>query len=171
MISNIFFSVLMMLVCTTTGCVTEDDPSGPSLKVGDMLPDFSVELTDGTIVSNSSLRGKIGVIVFFNTDCGDCRKELPVIQQLWETYKDDSEVVIAPISRAESASHVQAYWNENGLTMPYSPQDTKEVYQLFASSVIPRIYISNPSGVITAAYDDADMPTLATLEAAIQEAK
>lgn len=157
----------MLFVCTTQGCVTDDDPKGTALTVGESLPKFSVTLTDGTIVSDATLTGKIGVIVFFNTGCGDCRRELPVIQQLWEIYKDNPQIVIAPIAREESLESISTYWDQNGLTMPFSPQDNKDVYLLFAPSVIPRIFITDPRGVIRFTSDDSDMPSLDALEKVI----
>ena len=164
---KLLFGFLMMIVCTTTGCVSEDEPQGPSLSVGATLPDFSVVMNDGNIVSSSSLKGHIPVIVFFNTGCSDCRKELPVIQSLWNEYKDDSQVIIIPISREESEAEVLSYWKENGLTMPFSAQETRDVYSLFAPSVIPRIYMADKSGVITATYDDSNMPTIEELKSSL----
>lgn len=154
----------MLLVCTTQGCINDDEPKdGPTLTVGDHLPEFSVTLNNGEIISPQTLEGKISVIVFFNTGCGDCRQELPVIQQLWNQYKDDSEVVIALIAREETEPEIEAYWNENNLTMPFSPQENRNVYSLFAPSVIPRVYISNQELIITASYGDTDMPSLERL--------
>lgn len=160
----------MMFVCTTSGCISDEDPKGPSLNVGDPLPQFSVKMNTGEVVSTETLKGKIPVIVFFNTDCSDCRKELPVIQQLWETYKENPEVKIAVIAREEKEEEIQKYWDENGFTMPFSPQENKDVYHLFAPSIIPRIYISTKSGIVTSTYDDSDMPTFHTLVSAIERA-
>ena len=160
---KIIYTFLMLFVCTSTGCVTDDDPKGPSLQVGDPLPQFSVTLNNGVEISTANLKGKVPVIVFFNTGCSDCRQELPVIQQLWDNYKENSNVVIAVIAREETKEEIQKYWAENGLSMPFSPQDNKEVYNLFAPSVIPRIYIADKSGIITATFDDSGMPSLETL--------
>lgn len=154
----------MLFVCTTQGCINDDEPKdGVTLTAGDKLPQFSVTLNNGAIVSTSSLSGKPGVIVFFNTDCGDCRRELPVIQQLWDLYMDNSEVNITLIAREESEQHILNYWNENGFTMPFSPQENRDVYSLFAPNIIPRVYVYNAEGIITAAYGDKDMPTLQDL--------
>ena len=165
---KLIYFFLMAFVCTSTGCVSEDDPQGVALQTGDRLPEFSVELNNGQTVSTSSLRGKTGVIVFFNTGCRDCREELPVIQQLWDEYKDNERVVIAVIAREESEEEIAAYWQENNLTMPYSPQENKDVYLLFAPSVIPRIFISNSENIITFTSDDSDMPSLSRLKEEIE---
>lgn len=161
----------MMFVCTSTGCVTDDDPKGPSLSVGEPLPQFSVAMNNGEIFSTTSLAGKIPVIVFFNTGCSDCRKELPVIQQLWEKYQDSTEVVILPIAREETEEEILQYWNENNLSMPFSPQDNKEIYNLFAPSVIPRIYIADKSGKIIYSFDDSYLPSLEELISDIESVK
>lgn len=160
---KILYGLLMMFVCTTAGCVTDNEPEGPSLQVGDPLPQFNITMNNGEVISTTSLIGKVSVIVFFNTDCSDCRKELPVIQELYDYYKGVTEVKIVAIAREEVAPEIEKYWEENGLTMPFSPQKTREIYSLFAPSIIPRIYISNTSGVITATFDDSDMPTFDAL--------
>lgn len=154
----------MMLVCTTTGCVTENEPDGLSLNPGDPLPQFVVEMNDGESISTESLKGKVPVIVFFNTGCSDCRQELPVINNLFLKYKDDIRVKIVPIAREESADEIKEYWASNGLSMPWSAQENRDIYSLFAPSIIPRIYIADPQGIIRFAYDDASLPSVDTLE-------
>jgi hypothetical protein len=47
--------------------------------------------------------------------------------------------------------------------MPYSPQADRSVFQLFAYTGIPRIYISSPDGVVRYVHDDMDMPSFLTL--------
>lgn len=153
----------MMFVCTASGCVSEDEPQGPSLSVGDSLPQFSVVMNDSEVITTNSLKGKIAVIVFFNTGCSDCRKELPVIQKLWEEYKDNPDVKIVPIAREESSTEILEYWKEHDLSLPFSSQENREVYNLFAPSVIPRIYVADAKGEIMAAYGDTDMPSLSDL--------
>ncbi|MCH5230514.1 MAG: TlpA family protein disulfide reductase [Muribaculaceae bacterium] len=170
MFSKLIIPFLILMVCTTQGCINDNEPTGPSLSVGEALPEFSVEMNDGSRISTSDLLGKVGVIVFFNTDCRDCREELPVINRLWEHFKDDPAIMIVAIAREESASQIEEYWEENGLSMPWSAQENRNVYSLFAPSVIPRIYISSPAGIVTATFDDTNMPTFSILIDAVNEA-
>ena len=171
MITKIILAFFMLIGCMNQACINEDDPQGIALSKGDSLPDFSVTLSTGETVSNKTLRGKIPVIVFFNTGCPDCREELPVIQKLWENYQNNPQVAVLAISREEEASSIMSYWISNNFTIPWSAQETKEVYSLFAPSIIPRIYISDLSGKIVFSSTDVNMPNAETLISEIESAR
>ena len=100
------------------------------------------------------------MIVFFNTGCIDCQKELPVVQAVYDRCRIDyPDVEVICISRNEGKESIEKYWRENGLSIPYSAQDDNRVYSLFASSVIPRIYIYSPDLRITAVFTDSPLAT------------
>lgn len=149
------------------GCVTETDEPAASLVPGSEVPQFEVMLSDGSSWSTMSLRG-VGVIAFFNTGCADCRRELPELQRAYEACCERAEFVC--IAREESGEEIAAYWEAEGLTLPYSPQSDRAVYSLFASSGIPRIYVVAPSGRIHAVFSDASPSTAAEIEAAVDAA-
>jgi len=144
-----------------------EETEGNNLSIGDALPDFAVTMTDGTSVSTSDLIGHPSVIVFFSTTCPDCQKELPEIQRLWNSI-DRTLVPILLISRAQKKSEIDKYWQANGLSMTYSPQADRTVYSLFATSLIPRIYISDSKGIIRYIHTDEVLPTCETLQEEIE---
>lgn len=117
------------------------------IKVGDTLPLFSVTLNDGSTFTTATHDGRGYVIVFFSTLCNDCRRELPVIDSLYRhgNYADDHVVCIG---RGESADVVDAFWNEQQLSLPYSPQPDRKIYSLFASSGVPRVYTADAHGIV-----------------------
>lgn len=139
---------LAVTVLATAGCITDSDYTR-SLGPGDMLPEFTVVTSDGDTVTTASLAGTVSVITFFNTSCRDCQRELPKLQQAMMEHPD---VRFLCIAREESAESIAAYWADHSFTLPYSPQSGRQVYSLFASSIIPRIYVVSPDLVITAAY-------------------
>lgn len=136
------------------GCIKDDLPEEHSLAIGDRVPVFSVTMSDGSTFRSSELRGKRGMIVFFNTECLDCRRELTKIQQAYDRVKDDPAYKVICIAREEDEEEIAAYWRENGLTLPYSPQSDRKVYNLFATVSIPRVYLTDRDSVIEAVYDD-----------------
>ncbi len=150
-----------MMACLLTACVTDSETEDVSLGVGDPCPEFSVTLSDGRQVSTASLRGKQTLILFFNTECGDCRREIPVVQQAYERLTADlgTQPQFLCIARSEGEASVSRFWGDNALTMPVAPQSDASVYHLFASIGIPRIYIISPEGIITATWSDNPMAT------------
>lgn len=141
-------------------CISEDEPEATSLSPGDKCPEFTLKMNDGSTVATSDLKGEKSIIVFFNTSCSDCRKELPEIQKVYDRITAEKlNVHLLCISRAEGAESIAGFWKENNLTLPYSAQEDRTVYNLFASSVIPRIYILSPDLIITHSWSDNPMPT------------
>jgi len=144
----------MLLYLTCVGCssiIDDNDEVIEHVQVGDKVPSFSVSVTDGSetrTFSTSQLTGET-VIVFFNTWCSDCQRELPLLNDYYLQHKDDSGFQMIAISRAEGADAVSQFWSEHSLQIPYSAQDDRRIYDLFASSVIPRIYFVSPQGIIT----------------------
>lgn len=147
-----------------------DPDEGANLQVGDALPSFVVTMSDGTSVATSDLMGHPSVIVFFSTSCPDCQKELPEIQHLWDAT-DRTSVPILLIARAQEKADIERYWQTEGFSMIYSPQSDRSIYNLFATSRIPRIYISDCKGIIRYIHTDEVLPTCEVLQEEIRKIK
>lgn len=131
-----------------TGCIN-DNPEVWSLNVGDRLPAFSVVTSTGEIVSDSSFSDSKGAIIFFSTVCGDCKRELPLIDRQYRRLRSLPEMehfLLICISRGEDSGTVMKFWEDYGLEMPVAVADAG-VYYLFASSGVPRMYVVG-SGLI-----------------------
>ena len=162
---KLFFWLGLLLV---SSCVNDNEPAGGNISLHDKLPQFSVVMNTGETFNTQNLMGKISLIMFFNTNCPDCQKELPVIQELWEIYAEDDNVAIIPISREEGEEEILEYWTENNLSLPFSPQENRDIYSLFAKSIIPRIYISDRNATVVFMSGDENMPSLGKLTATIE---
>lgn len=145
------------------GMCIQDDSEVFSLKPGDSLPEFSVQDNKGNIVSTATLHNKVGVIVFINTSCPDCRKELPEVEKAYQQFIGNEAVRFIAISRSQGYESLTEYWINNELTIPYSAQDDDSVFKKFASQNIPRIYIASSEGIIIFTSDDSSIVTAETL--------
>ena len=163
---NVIKTIGWALLFLLTACVTDgDEPlTGQELVVGDRIPDFEVVMNDGRRVSDEDLLGNVSLIAFFHTACKDCQQELPMLQRFYEAYP---RYPLICISREEGADSVSAYWTKEGFTMPYSAQDDRTVYQLFARQVVPRIYVVDAEGVIRYIYTDNPLVSFEELEKAV----
>ncbi len=190
-VSILPLSVLVM----ASGCINDEPIDSWSLQPGVTLPSFSVTVLnpDSTdegdaaeagfqIITDRSFEGKTGYIVFFSTKCSDCRRELPLLEESYNSpvdkpvapassgsltsseprssaFKSDGadsfggsgSLVLICISRDDSREEVEAFWKEYGLTMPVAIDRDGEVYSKFASSGVPRLYVT-ASTTITAVY-------------------
>lgn len=151
--------------CLLTACLSEDDSDREtgSLKAGDAVPAFTVVMSDGKELSSAEWRGEVVLILFFNTRCQDCQQELPVIQRIYEEY--GSRIRLLGISRKDGLASVMNYWQAFGLTFPFSPQEGREVYALFAQSRIPRVYLVDRTLTIRKVYADSPLATYEDLSA------
>ena len=136
-------TLFIALIVCLAGCVGEKEEPEWYLRPGDALPQFEVTTIDGRTVSSADSYNAPMVIVFFNTTCPDCRRELPVFQKQYEenlNLPETEQSIYICISREEGAADVERYWTENNLTLPVSPQPDRRIYSLFASIGIPRIF-------------------------------
>lgn len=159
---------LLTAVLSLTSCIKEK-PDGADLTVGDRIPDFTVEVSDGTSLTGAQLRDGVSCIVFFTTICPDCRETLPHVQRLYDEYADKG-VRFAIISREDGYESVSTYWMEQGFTMPYSAQSDRTVYELFARTRVPRVYICRHGEIKQIFTDQPSNPSYEALKAALEGA-
>ena len=122
-------------------------------------------MNDGTTVTGASLRKGVSIVMFFHTGCPDCQNTLPSVQQIYDEYSNEVSFVL--ISREQGNDEVKPYWDSKGYTMPYSAQTSRNVYNLFATTRVPRVYICK-DGIIKFMYDDDPIPSYSDLKGNLQ---
>ena len=97
----------------------EPDSVGYIVRVGDIAPEFEMELTDGQKVKLSSLRGKVVMLQFTASWCGVCRKEMPFIESdIWQKHKANPNFALYGVDRDEPIETVKAFAEKTGVTYP-----------------------------------------------------
>lgn len=174
--------LLIFLPTALIQCESIETPAVTEKTVpGDQLPSFAIQLSIadtldwrygiGTTFDTAKLQDKVGIIVFFHTSCKDCKRWLPVIQSAYDIIKNDMSVSLVCISRAEQEAEICDYFNSNELSLPYSPQSDRRIYELFATSGIPRIYVADTKGIVRNVFTDRDTPNLTELMNAIDNCR
>ena len=143
------------MLTVLSSCI-KDRQTANDLVRGNRIPDFTIYDNDGSTVSGESLRKGVSCIVFFYTGCPDCQKTFPAVQRIYDEYSVHG-VSFALVSREETDETISPYWQSNGYTMPYSAQSDRRVYELFAKTRVPRVYICK-DGVIKHIFTDIPAP-------------
>ena len=85
------------------------------LKVGEAVPQWTLESIDGTMVSLADLRGKIVLIDFFYKSCGPCIAAMPGLQRLHEKYQDKGFAMVG-IDPYDNPEDVSELLNKRGIS-------------------------------------------------------
>ncbi|MBA1334789.1 MAG: hypothetical protein HPY66_0409 [Firmicutes bacterium] len=118
---------------------------------GDKAYDFKLEDLEGNVVSLSDYKGKTVIVTFWQTTCSWCRKELPLFNKLYETYKDGDLVVLA-VNIAEDKAKVAQVAKDEGFTFPVLLDGQAEVAKKYLISALPTSFIINGKGIISAVH-------------------
>lgn len=103
------------------------------VKVGDVAPDFTLSLTDGTEFTLSKNRGKVVMLQFTASWCGVCRKEMPFIERdIWLPNKDNKDFVLLGIDREEPLEDVKKFAESTGITYPMALDSKADVFASYA---------------------------------------
>lgn len=121
------------------------------VKVGDMAPDFEMDLPNGKKVKLSSLRGKVVMLQFTASWCGVCRKEMPHIEsEIWQRHKNNPNFALYGIDREEPAETVLKFAKATGVTYSIGLDPKGDIFTTYAEKEagITRNIIINKSGKI-----------------------
>ena len=139
---------MTMLAMLVLGVKAQDN-NDDIVKVGEMMPSFSIVSDNGTKINSAELKGKVVLINFFATWCPPCQKELASVQQtLWPKYKDNNKFVMLVIGREHSDKELATYNEKKGFTFPLYPDKSRAIFGAFAKSLIPRSYLIGKDGKV-----------------------
>ncbi len=139
-------------ITLTSALITGEDISTAQLKLGDVMYDFTVSKLDGTEFTLSEVlkEKKLVMLNFWYSTCGPCVSEFPIISDVYETYKDDVEIVaLNNLIMDQTVENVKAFQNTTNLpfvvaTCPSSWSNT------FSISGYPTSVFVDRYGVICA---------------------
>ncbi len=105
------------------------------LSIGDVAPDFLVELSGGGTFRMSEHDDEIVLINFWATWCGPCVGEMPAFERLKDLGYSD--VSILAINAGEGKSVVDSFVRSEGYTFPIGYDEFRKVGYYYPSDGIP----------------------------------
>ncbi|MCL2050956.1 MAG: redoxin domain-containing protein [Lachnospiraceae bacterium] len=116
------------------------------INIGEIAPDFTLEMRGGGSVTLGDLRGKPTIINVSASWCPPCKWEFPEIQRVYEDYHELVNIIV--ISYWETKAEADAYFDNFAYQFPiaYAPNDELDPdYQI---EFIPQSWILDANGVI-----------------------
>jgi thiol-disulfide isomerase/thioredoxin len=125
-----------------------EDGITKELQVGDLAPDFTVDLLSGDRFTLSENKGVVVFLNFWATWCGPCVAEMPAIQELSEAYAGD--VVFIGLNCAESTDRVRGFIAEMEFTYNIGLDESSGITEtLYPTNGIPYTLVINAEGIIS----------------------
>jgi cytochrome c biogenesis protein CcmG/thiol:disulfide interchange protein DsbE len=139
---------VMLTVFSPVGVMAELE--GMKIKVGEKAPDFTLKDLNGKPVSLSSFLGKnIVMLDFWATWCNVCKREMPVLEQVYKEYKGKG-VEFLGICLDENLPQIRKVIAQKGVTyatlIDEGAKVATEVYQL--AGPIPLKVIIDKKGIV-----------------------
>lgn len=139
-------------------------------KVGDEAPDFKLQQVNENNeleeVQLSDYKGKGVMLNFWATFCKPCEAEMPYMEELYPTYKEQGIEIIA-VSLDSTKLVIDRFIDKYDLTFPIPYDKRGQVSDLYKIGPIPTTYFINPEGVIVEKIEGA--LTLERLETYFKE--
>ncbi len=130
------FILILMMGLSISGAIAQKEiPAdyGYIVKIGQQIPDFSMELTNGKTVKIADLKGKVVMLQFTASWCGVCRKEMPHIEaDIWKKYKDNPNFALYGIDLDEPKDVVEKFAKLIPVTYPLALDPKGGIFYQFA---------------------------------------
>jgi len=128
--------------------------------------DFTLQDLQGKTWHLRDLQGKVVLVNFWATWCPPCRKEMPDLQALYDTYKDQGFLVLS-ISD-EELDKVSPFIAERKISYPVLLDPGRKVNDAFVVEGIPKSFVYDREGKMVA--QSIDMRTRSQFEQMLGEA-
>ncbi|MFC1987716.1 TlpA family protein disulfide reductase [Chloroflexota bacterium] len=140
-------TVILVLILSTGILITGCASSSP--QVEKTVPDFQLLNLEGQTVSLSDFRGSPVFLNFWASWCGPCRYEMPLIQEIYETWTNEpSSVVILTINIKEDPAKVKSFLETYSLSMPVLLDTDGDVSNIYNIAAIPTTFFIDKNGII-----------------------
>lgn len=169
-VAIIFWPVEASATNSSVPTAQDDIEATTLIHAGDIAPDFTVEMLDGSKVTLSELRGKVVLVGFWATWCPPCRLELSHMQKDVIDRFAGKDLVVLPISRGEKRKTVEDYIAKMGYTFPIGLDGDQSIYKKYASNYIPRSFVVGRDGKVVYVAVGYDEQIAKDIDTAISEA-
>ena len=140
----LFFSVFNFMAAQN------ENNRGYKVKIGDQLPELSLEMMNGETWTNKNFENKVVVIQFTGSWCSVCRKEMPHLEKrVWQEFKNEDFLLLG-IDIKDSKEKAAAFINKIGVSYPVAYDPDASIFSKFTldGAGVTRNIVINKKGEI-----------------------
>ncbi len=146
---SLLLLLLLVNLPTLTFAGAERPQDAPRVvAVGSVAPDFTLENMQGEKVNLSQYRGKVVIVNFWATWCPPCRTEMPSMEVLHETFKDDGLVLLAINVEQSGAKVVSEFLKESPYSFPILLDEQNQTQNSYTVFQYPSSFIVDREGIV-----------------------
>lgn len=129
------------------------------------MEDFESVDLDGNTIKLSDYKGKIILLNFWATWCPPCREEMPMMQEVYEKYKDQDVVILTvnPTSvelrggtdSKKAENQVRKFIKDSGFTFPVLLDKEDKAWDIYQQRGIPVNYVIDKQGIVRYGFSGA----------------
>lgn len=144
--------LLLGLVWIGITAVFFDIPSDrgiPMPKEGFLAPEINLQSIDGITVQLSDLRGQAIMVNFWASWCPPCKTEMPAMQNVFDTYKDQGFVILAVnATHQDNAVMAVQFTEEYNLSFPILLDENGSVTASYQIHSFPTSFFIDTEGLV-----------------------
>ena len=139
--SRILLTALTMTLVPMLGATTTGGP----LSTGAAAPAFQLESLAGKPVNLADYRGKVVLLNFWASWCGPCRKEMPILEQLFKQYQAKG-VTLVGVNVEPNSDDARKWLKSTPVSFPILFDRDSAVSKLYEVQGMPNTVILDRKG-------------------------
>ena len=144
--------IILLLMAGCTG--QSDRESAPPSGIMEMsqeerqMPSFNLPspLSEDSITSSESFKGKVVLVSFFASWCRSCLKEIPLLKKLQSRFSDQGFVIIALAVDSENEMGLKKLIQKQGINYPVFLADEAVKKDFGGVAILPTMFLVDQNG-------------------------
>jgi cytochrome c biogenesis protein CcmG, thiol:disulfide interchange protein DsbE len=141
----------MRLLCALLACSMLSVPvlagRASALDSGAPVPEIGLTDLSGKRIDLASLKGKVVIIDFWASWCAPCKQEMPILERLFQKYKDRGFVVVG-VSVDQEDANVGSFVKQLKVSFPIVHDKAHGVANRYRPPRMPSSYIVDRQGIV-----------------------
>jgi cytochrome c biogenesis protein CcmG/thiol:disulfide interchange protein DsbE len=148
-------SVVVVALAIVLALNVDRDPAADTRNnrlVGKMAPELALTRLDGSKLTSRDLAGKTVLVNFWNSWCIPCRAELGTLRAFYDAHRDDPDVVLVGIPRADTNEAIRRSARDDGVAWTVADDaGARQATIDYGTTGQPETYAIGPDGVVAGA--------------------